>query len=150
MRGRLINPYQAVFAILDPDNTTYDPDYREPIGDRAEIDYTIPCQVEPGTWYRKQFGYSGLEQDGETALILHFKHLEQLGLVNSNGSPIITIESRLKTISRQDGTLVREYVNPPGMYVVDVRDESFGLQVRGNSHRNLYFLLLSPRKRSKR
>lgn len=151
MRGRLINKMSVVFALLDPATTPYDPDYMVPdptdIG-RQETLITLPAQIEESSWFRGAFKPQGLEQAGEISVILHYADLELFGQLDANGAPRISIGSRLVSISTSLGAVVRNFPNPPGMFVTEARDSSWGLSVDNNPTRNLLFLLLAPRPRS--
>lgn len=152
MRGRLINRMFATFGVLNPGAMFYDSDYMapaDPTAPREETVVTFPAQVEEASWFRATFKPQGLEQDGEMTLILHYSDLELLGWIDAvTGAPLITIGTRLVSISRESGAVVRSYPDPPGMYVVQSRDSSWGLSVDANPTRNLLFLLLAPRPRS--
>lgn len=149
MRGRLINRMFATFGIVDTASMVYDTDYHAPFnftGSRVETFVTIPAQIEEASWFRATFRPHGLEQDGELSIILHYADLETAGLVDSGtGSPLVNIGSRLVSIARETGEIVRLYPDPPGLYVIQSRDSSWGLSVDANPTRNLLFLLLAPR-----
>jgi hypothetical protein len=151
MRGRLINKMSATFALLDAASTVYDEDFMapDPLGlGRQETLVTLPCQVEEASWFRSQFKPQGVEQSGEITLILHYADMELLGQIDGNGAPYINVNTRLVSIARATGVVVRTYPNPPGMYVFEARDSSWGLSIDNDPTRNLWFLLLAPRPRS--
>jgi hypothetical protein len=144
-RGRLMNIMSASFAYLDPLLTVYDADYTVPVGARAEITVTLPCQVEEPTWFRATFKQQGLQEDGEVTLILHYQDLETLGLLDLDHKPLINIGTRLTSLNTAAGVVLTNFTDPPGMYVIQARDSSFGLSIDNNPTRNLLFLLLAPR-----
>lgn len=146
-RGRLINKLNATFALLDSASTVYDSDYHDvAFGEtKQETTITIPCQVEEATWFRAAFKYHGIEQDGEITLILHYEDIEFFSMLDTNNQPLISIGSRLVSLAKTSGVSVVSYPDPPGMYVVQARDSSYGLAMDQNPTRNLLILLLSPR-----
>lgn len=152
MRGRLINRMFATFGVLNQPAMVYDSDYLapdDPSLPREETQVTFPAQIEEASWFRGVFKPQGLEQDGEISVILHYSDLETLGWLDPvTGAPLVTIGARLISISRESGAVVRSYPDPPGLYVVQARDSSWGLAIDANPTRNLLFLLLSPRPRS--
>lgn len=149
MRGRLINKFTASFGLLNASAMLYDSDYMAPMvpsTTRAETIVSLPAQIEEPSWFRAVFRTQGLEQDGDLVVILHYADLETGGLIDTaTGAPLIHIGARLISISRSNGELVRSFPDPPGMYVIQARDSSWGLSVDANPTRNLLFLLLAPR-----
>jgi hypothetical protein len=148
-RGRLINKFIAVFQVLDTAATVFDSDYHDldlnSNAARVETEVSIPCQIEEPTWFRATFKYTGLEQDGEKTLILHYEDIELYGLLDANNNPTITIGTRLSGINLSSGTLLESFPTPPGLYVIQAKSSSFGLSVDNSPTRNLLFLLLAPR-----
>jgi hypothetical protein len=148
-RGRLINKFLATFEILDTASTVYDTDYHDLDFNnnsvRAETEVVLPCQVEDPSWFRATFKHTGLEQDGEFSLILHYADIELMGLLDANNKSTINIGTRLSSISTDAGIVLNSFPNPPGLYVTQAKDNSFGLSMDNSPTRNLLFLLLAPR-----
>lgn len=143
-RGRLINRMVAGFLLEDPAATTFNHDYSEPVGPRAETPVIeIPCQVEEPTWYISQFSAGGLEGEGSLSLVLHFSDIELRGLLSPEGHCTINVGARLSYIRREAGPVVESYPTP--LYVIDVQSSSWGLSVDNDPTRNLLFLLIGER-----
>lgn len=170
-RGRLIFPFLARIARIDTVATEADPDaagpltsgyddvFREPVmvpasgddrlGSSARVEATpisVRCQVEPEQFEVLQQMVSGDAAQGRFHLVLHFKDLEDAGLVEASGHAAIRKGDRLVGIDRTDGTLVQEVPDPPGLYVHEALPRGMGLSLN-NAHRNL--LLLTFRSRDK-
>ena len=170
MRGRLIQRFMAEVLRLDRDSTSttdpdgtgpldggYDTDFREPVfvdddGDglgessRQEMDAVrIPCQIEP----RAEDGGSAVGEAStlasEMKLVFHFRDLERLGLVGTDGRPLIGIGDRLAGIYQRNGTMVQEFVDPSGMFVTRLRTTGWGMN-RSRPTRNLLLVDFDERK----
>lgn len=150
-RGRLIHPLlidlyrldlAATNAITNPADLVtagMDPDYREPIliptmdrkGESARQEMaviSIPGQIEPESFNRQQMVASGDQKGGFFGVTFHFAHLENLGLVDpSTGIALIAAGDRLGAIRKMDGTLIQEFPNPPGLFVLEATPIGFGI-----------------------
>lgn len=155
MRGRLINPFLAEIAQLDtvataqdPDGagaatSGYDPDFKETVllgatvaertdTRREKPPIRVPCQVEVGTFELLQQLAAGAAPSSRVTLVFHFRDLEQMGLVDGAGVARLRVNDRLVAIHRMDGALVQTIRTPPGLYVVEVQPQSFGLGLSRN------------------
>jgi hypothetical protein len=163
MRGKLIFPFWCELARLDtvataadPDgagvySAGYDPDFKEPVklsqgegpgeSHREEKSLVkIPAQIEPQTLDRLQMFASGNVPDARMAVVMHFRYLEQNGLVDTTtGEPLIRIGDRLNAIYDKAGTLVQTI--RPELYVTEVRPIGYGL---GHA-RNLLLVVFDDR-----
>ena len=143
MRGHLIQPFVAHVFRLDTtatvvagvDDRFRKPKLARPLGPDQPAQTTrrelavleLQCQVEVGERGRRQQGPSGNVPDDRLVLVFHMRELEEKGLVDSSGSPKINVGDRLGAIYKTDGTMVKTYPNPPGLYATKVSDEAFGL-----------------------
>ena len=90
----------------------------------------IPCQVEPEVWDALRMFDAGASPRTDTAITLHFDDLKRLGLLDDTGAPTLRHGDRLGAIYDQRGGLVQSIRNPPGLFVAEMRQESFGLSLR--------------------
>jgi hypothetical protein len=169
LRGRLIWPVVARFARLslsgtaaDPDGagpltTGYDPDFRAPVAvhaggsqvgtpARAELaDLDLDVQVEDQAWEALREMRTGDAERVEMSLVIHFRQLERLGLVDATTGDALAprIGDRLKSLHRK-GTLalIQAVPTPPGLYVVEAQPRSHGLS---GGTRNLLVVTLRER-----
>jgi len=170
MRGRLINPFVAVLALLDtpgtsadpdgtgPETSGYDEDFREPIvyddddettneriDARSETEVRVPCQVETVNMDRLDMAASGNIPDGGMRLVMHFEDLERLGLVASDGGPLIKVGDRLVEIRKACGDTLEQPIRTP-MFATQVYPTSFGFAGR----RNLLIAIFEDREKGAR
>jgi hypothetical protein len=169
-RGRLIYPFIGRFALMDAAATAQDPDgsgqlssgfddvFRETVmmpaqnnepyhgvDSRKERLVDIPFQEDSVRVYdgsRNAPFWSGASPDADGWILLHFRDLEALGLVDAtSGEPLIHREDRLVSVhTHPTGELLQTIRSPPGLYVRTVLP-NFGL--RGT--RNILFLRLQAR-----
>lgn len=160
MRGRLISPFLAALHRLDrvasASPSVMDPDFREPLQFDADDDglgesvrlelpaVRIPCQVEPQVFEELRLLPAGRAPRSSLDLVLHFRDLERLGLVDASGRARIEVGDRLSGIYTLGGELVLPVQTPPGLYVTEARPIGFGLGL-GRAHRNLLLVTLSER-----
>jgi hypothetical protein len=166
VRGRLIFPFVAEFYQLDtaataasPTGTSlvsgFDPDFRTPlkvvqsstdqIGITTRVEsgpVLIPVQIEPAMLDKLQMMTSGESPESRVSMIAHYRDLESLGLVDSDGRPTIRKRDRLARILTVRNELV-EVLNP-ALYVVECQNRGYGF---GES-RNLLMIMLEQRDRS--
>jgi len=133
-----------------------DPDFREPISldldedgigevARSELPpVRIPCQVEPQTFEQLRMSPSGRAPRTSLELVMHFRDLERLGLVEASGRARIGPGDRLAAIHTLDGELVLPVQTPPGLFVTEARPTGFGLGL-GGARRNLLLVTFSDR-----
>src|SRR5579859_6373306 len=169
-RGRLIFPFLASIARIDTEATEADPDgagpltsgydpiFREPIkipdltdpsqpqmtdARREHTVIQVPCQIEPDQWELLDLMSAGRSPDTIFQVVFHYRTLERMGLVESNGEPHIRIDDRLTVISDRLGNLIRQ-LRPPGIYVTEVQDIGHGL----GRFRNLLLVKFQDRKQA--
>lgn len=156
MRGRLINPFVAEIAQLDTVATDADPDGAGPLSSGYDDDFKetitfmsstqgradarkekpplrIPCQVEISTLETLEQLGAGASPHSRVALVFHFEHLEQAGLVDeATGTARLRVNDRLVAIHTCAGELVHGVRTPPGLYAIEVQPQSFGLGLSRN------------------
>ncbi|MDY0004822.1 MAG: hypothetical protein RBU30_26225 [Polyangia bacterium] len=173
MRGRLIYWFVAelhrldagAMAALDPDGagplaSGLDPDFLEPVrvdrdddglGETGRMEHTpvqVPCQVEPEVLEALRMLPGGQSSRGELRLVLHFRDLERLGLVDSaTGVALVQPGDRLGVLRDRQGGLVQAFRDPPGMYVTETRATGFGLG-RARPRRNLLLVTFEARRQA--
>jgi hypothetical protein len=163
VRGALLFVFRAELHRLDrrgqvPNSPVLmDEDFREPVrvdrnGDgigeehRRELPPVyIPCQVEPKTFEEQRQKPSGNAPDSALELVLHFRDLERLGLVDQGGNAVIAAGDRLGGIYTRSMRPEWTVRNPPGLFVTEVRPLGFGLSL-SRPRRNL--LMVSFRERA--
>lgn len=160
MPTRLIYPFLAELHRLDRTAgggmPPMDPDFREPISmdldedgiaetARSELPpVRIPCQVEPQTFEQLRMLPSGRAPRTSLDLVMHFRDLTRLGLVDSEGRARIGSGDRLSAIYTLGGELVLPVQTPPGLFVTEARPTGFGLGL-GRARRNLLLVTFSDR-----
>lgn len=170
MRGRLIFAFLAQLfrldtrgtAALDPDGpgpltSGYDADFKEGvlvdrdgdgIGERVRVEYPpvlIPCQVEPTAFEALRTFPSGNAPRSAFTLVLHFKDLDRMGLVDpTTGDALVRPGDRLNAVLDRQGVLVQAIRTPPGLYVTESRIASFGLGL-SRPRRNLLLVSFADR-----
>ena len=163
MRGRLLFPLLAEIARVDRDAMVLgapaiDPDFHEPvvlapapdaIGPLARHELPpvrVPCQVEPESVEALHMIGSGNEPSSRVQLVLHFRDLEERGLVDaSSGCAAIAPGDRVSGFYDQAGALVQAV----DLYVVEARPLAFGFGLL-RPRRNLLLLVLEARAASVR
>ena len=170
MRGRLIFAFlaelhrldTAAMAAVDPDGPGpleggYDPDFKEPvlvdtdddgIGERVRQEHPpvrVPCQVDTKAFEELRMFASGNAPRSRIDLVLHFKDLERLGLVDpATGDALVRPGDRLGAIYDKAGALVQAVRTPPGLYVTEARPIGFGLNL-ARPRRNLLLVTFEDR-----
>lgn len=156
-RGRLIHPFLVCYRRLDlsaTDTAGYDDVFREPavvdngselgIDARAEsAELRVPAQIEPADFEKLQMFASGDTPLSTMTVIHHFRDLESMGLVDSDGMATLKKGDRLAAIreSASPYNKVLEVPVNPGLFVREVRAIGIGL---GN-RRNLLAVVLGGR-----
>lgn len=156
MRGRLIFPFYAEIAQLDTVAIDaagdYDPVYRtvrkvdtdgDGIGEtqvKYKATYLIPVQIEDRKYGDLDMTKFGNVPEHDMVLVMHFKDLERLAMIASDGSPNVRPGDKLVAIKNKHGATVRT-IDPP-LYVIEARD-SYDLST---TNRNLLIVFLRERK----
>ncbi len=175
MRGRLIFKFQAQIYRLDaaqisqtdpdgpgPLHSGYDSDFREPalvdsdddgVGEPVRLEHRpirIPCQVEPEVADELRMLPAGNAPNRTLELVLHFRDLERLGLVDTDtGVPLIQAGDRLGALHDRRGELVQAFREPPGLFVTETQSTGFGLN-RARPRRNLLMVTFEDRQQATR
>jgi len=168
MRGKLIFPFVAeihrsdhkAMALGDPASGIgpgYDDDFKESVLIDSDDDgiaepfrreyppVRVPCQVEPEAFDALRMAPPGNTPRSSFDLVLHFKDLERLGLVDAaTGDALIRQSDRLGALYARDGQLVQAVRTPPGLYVTEARPIGFGL-CRRRPSRNLLLVSFEDR-----
>jgi hypothetical protein len=160
MRGRLVFRFLAQFYPLDTAAIEAGGYYDEDFGSISKTDsdsdgigesnrqegtaYTIPCQVEDNLYSRYNASLLGDLPSFDMVLVVHFSDLEANSMIDADGTPDIKKGDRLNALQTIHGTAVQTMPNPPGMYVVESRAVSFGLNM-ADPRRNLLLVFLKQR-----
>lgn len=170
MRGGLIFPFLVDIARLDtaataadpdadgPLDSGYDEDFRAPViiapaegsepGEtrRVEVVTQLPAQIRKPQDSQLQMMLTGRSPQSQVQLCFHYEDLEEAGLIDPLGRPMIRAPGdRLAAIRSIDtGELVEEIPAVPGLYAVHVRSSGFGL----GPTRNLLIVTFEERARS--
>ena len=151
---------------LGPATSGYDDDFNEPVNvyrteDDGSLDtddttgtvvrvekcFTVPAQIHPDAFNQMQQLFTGTNPNAEFECWLHFKDLEELGLVDEQtGLPLLQNTDRLVAIYDCDQQLIQEIVNPPGLYATQVQPRGFSF---GRS-RNLLVVTFTEREQGTR
>lgn len=153
-RGRLIWPFLARIARIDPAGIAadpdgagpltsgYDDDFREPIrlpvagkvaGASARVELAtvdLPVQVEDEEWERLSELRTGDVAGTRVTLVFHFKDLERLGYVDATTGDALIPRKGDRLVSIRDkttGANVQAIPTPPGLYCVEAQPRSYGL-----------------------
>jgi hypothetical protein len=151
LRGRLLHPFLAGLRQYSPTKTVsehspgFDPILREPIrvpdaspsGSRSareeDGEIRLRCQFEDNEEERLRQIQAGAAPQSNFALTFHFADLEAAGMVDApTGDPTIRVGDRLAALYEVDGTLVRAFANPPGMFATAVKPSGFGIGGKRN------------------
>lgn len=152
MRGRLCFPFLAALKQYDPAATAADPDGAGPLTSGFDADFKEPiqiadstpagshsarqekaeirlrCQFEDNEEGRLQQIAAGAAIQANIILTFHFSDLERAGLVDAGtGAPKLYVGDRLAALYETNGTLVRTFANPPGLFATTVKPSGFGL-----------------------
>jgi hypothetical protein len=163
MRGRLIFPLFADVRRVDRDAMVLgapdvDPDFHEPrilaaepddVGVRARRELPavrVPCQVEPESFEALSMVGAGNEPQSRVQLVLHFRDLEERGLVEpATGRALVLPGDRVTGFYDGAGALVQE----TNLYVTEARPTGFGFGLL-RPRRNLLLVVLEARAASVR
>lgn len=165
-RGRLIWPFRADVRRLDTVSMAaetgavpglasgFDPDFREPVKlpsndeegpgvtNRKEFpQLLIPCQVEVGSYDRRQQSSGGNVPKGRVTCVFHYRDLEALQLVDDDGVPFLRVSDRLAAIYDQAGGITQSFEEVP-LYASEVQPSGWGLS---GLRRNLLVVHFDPR-----
>lgn len=156
MRGRLIRPMLVDFEMVDQSATApaQDDDFSSPRAERPfgaggsrvtgvkyQAAVRLHAQVEVINFNAQRVAGGGNAPDYRTAFVVHFKELEDEGLVDAaTGRSLLVAGTRVAGIYTIDGELERLLDDPP-VIVVEPREIGFGLGGR----RNLLMLVTNDR-----
>ena len=153
MRGKLISPFLVEIEHLDPSATQtangYDPIFKEPLkrstGSGGGVDETVrvrtklKCQIGVNALDKLQEFFSGNTPDAKLTLTLHFKDLEEHGLVDASGHSFLYVGDRIIGFYEITGRPIQTQPDPA--YITELQPGGFGL---GHS-RNLLLVTFSCR-----
>jgi hypothetical protein len=116
--------YDDVFAGTKriPDGTQEGLDSR-----RERPSISLRCQLDRNSWGQQAMGPGGLEKRSDIVIIVEREDLVDLSLLDSNGVPYIEAGDRIDKITKDDGTVMWAYPDPPGMFVDRVEPAGYGL-----------------------
>jgi len=145
MRGRLIQKFILSVSRLDTKETSeadgYDDDYREvlrtpatdeSIGDSKRKDHDldkIPCQLRQRDMNGLYMVAGGDDFRDIIRITLHYRDLENQGLVADDGFPLITKGARIVALHSKDGRLALSFPASPGLYITKVEPRGWGIDV---------------------
>ena len=105
----------------------------------------VPCQVDTKVFEELRMLASGNAPRSRIDLVLHFKDLERLGLVDAGtGDALVRPGDRLGALYDKAGALVQAVRTPPGLYVTEARPIGFGLDM-ARPRRNLLMVAFEDR-----
>lgn len=155
-RGRLIFAFEVEIARLDKAATRAADGYDDTLravraerpqgarGPRQKARKELPtirlrCQVEEATVDAQRQGPGGNVPETRIAYVVHFKQLEELGLVDTaTGKPLVGPNDRIVALYTKHGVLERTFDQ---IFVTEARGGSYSLGHR----RNLLTLISSER-----
>jgi hypothetical protein len=145
VRVPLISPIEAVIYRLDiqatwkedppgtQEDTGYDYLFREPVVSRTSGVRTVtrvemspvrvPAQVETLSYQQLQATFGGDNPATDMAFVLHRKHLEELGLLDTDGNCVFKPGDRIDSIEK-NGRTVNTFKKQ--LFVYEVRPRSWG------------------------
>jgi hypothetical protein len=161
MRGRLIQKFVAELGRIDTSAIeaagNFDDAFREAtsidtdgdgVGDPTRQEMTaiqIPCQIESEVWEALSAHVMGADPDFDIRLVFHFRDLESLGLVGSDGNATITIGDRLIRILDKAGTTeIQQVPAERPLYVTEALPRGWGICM-ANPTRNLLVVTFAAR-----
>jgi hypothetical protein len=148
MPTRLIFPFVALFGRLDVETTAepvdefdsgFDPVFREPrrltdgtqagASARVEIETRILCQVETEQQGQLSPAAGGDSPISEFTIVMLMRDLDELGLVSASGDALLKKQDRLIQIETTEGAVHQSFPDPPGLYIHEVRTDSYGMSL---------------------
>jgi len=162
VRGILIQKFLAVIRRLDTTATAavatggYDDVFGDTLptedgsqfgGDsrREHAALSVPCQVDRRGWGMDQLYRSGHQENTTVVLTLHMPDLENQGLLDADGNPIIRPGDRIEKITDIAGNLQVAFPEADGgMYIETVEQAGHGLNYGGIARFNLVILSCKP------
>ena len=158
--GDLLFPEIAVLRFLDTNAQEvagdFDPDYREPripdsnanqLGKAVRTEqpeFKIRAQVATITHQRlAQQEHGGAQDTPNLELTFHFRDLDKLGLLESDGRPKIQIGTRVARIENKAGKVLFDYPLPEGMFITATRHSGHML-----GQANLWVCTLADRRQA--
>jgi len=155
MKVRLVRPLVAEIAQLDtvategidpPGTITsgYDPDFKEPVLASPSPEGTgvsqrqekppirVPAQVEFGPFEQLRQAFSGNLPDSRIVLVMDFKDLDRLGLIDPGGNEtLLRPNDRVVRVLNGKNEVIETFPNPPGMFITELRP-GYGLDANRN------------------
>lgn len=135
-RGRLIRPLTAEIARVDPatmiSSSNYDRHFRnikkvdsdgDGIGERTRAEFPllqVQAQIEVANQEQRAMTASGDVPNSRITLVIHLKELEDRGLVDSDGRPVIKVGDRLVRLIDRYGN-IKALFERVKLYATEVR-----------------------------
>jgi len=156
-RGRLINKFVAVVSRFDTEETAdvvgggYDPEFDEPLpvddgtqlgasSRRYMAEIRIPVQLDRKSWGETQMTRGGKQVKADIVLVFHWPDLFNMGLIDSDGEPILKKGDRIDKIETRLGATEATFKNPPGMFIDGMERAGHGQAPFGNPRTNLLYV----------
>lgn len=141
MRARLIMRFLVGVRRLDRAAMTplMDPDFGGPVltadgsaPRREEMDEVrIPCQLEPDLADKLMLQPVGLASEQRTQFTVLRRDLARLGLMDgATGTCLLRARDRVTALYLKNGNVVRSYPDPPGLFVEEVVERGWGVNMR--------------------
>jgi hypothetical protein len=157
MRGRLIQRFVAVVYRLDPVKTSavagggYSDAFREPIRvpnssqlgapSRREMPpIRLRCQVDRTQFNGASLIRAGYQPENQIQLVTFWPDLENMGLIDSGGNPLLAPGDRVDRLENIAGAIEATFPNPPGLWVRNLERAGHGLAAFGVPRTNLLIL----------
>lgn len=159
-RGRLINKFIAVVSRFDTDATAavvgggYDQEFDEPVpvDDGSQLgassrrymsEIRIPTQLDRRSWGDQQMTKGGRQVVADIILTFHWPDLENMGLIDAEGEPVLKKGDRIDRIETVAGVVESTFKNPPGMFITDFERAGHGQAPFGTPRTNLLYTYCS-------
>jgi len=155
-RGRLINKFVAVIYRLDTVASAavvgggYDDEFDEliPTDDGTQTGASsrremaalrLPVQLDRKTWGGYDARRGGKEIEADIILTFHWPDLENGGLIDAGGEPVLKAGDRIDKIETVAGVVESTFDNPPGMFIRDLERAGHGQAPFGTPRTNLLY-----------
>ena len=99
--------------------------------------------MDRAQWDDDKLLRSGHDPETTIYLHLHTPDLENAGMIDTNGAPMIYPGDRVEAILDDAGNLQERFPNPPGMFVVGVERAGYGLDMAHTPRFNLVTLTVT-------
>lgn len=138
----------------------YDDEFREPVvvpptdpdsserGElrRVESVVQLSAQFEDESFAELEMYATGRSPRALVRCVFHFAELDSLGLLDTDGLPLLRVNDRLSAVYKPDGTLIQTIPAYPGLFCTEAQPRSYGL----GGERSLFMMTFEHRERSVR